>query len=333
MMSSQIDNDLDEQIKASMQEFDEPADEQETEAPEVEASEDAPEPEESAATERPRGPDGKFLPKESKESKEPSGEEEPQATEAIEPAPQSWGAAAKAHWAELPVEVRKELSKREADIAQGFSKHSERAKAYDAIAAAIEPIRQDLALNGVTTEQFIQRAVAVDRYLRQDPGEAIKWLAQAYGHQLGSLLPTSAAPSDPQFSGLTNRLNTIEQRLAAERARVEQEERRRAENTVNAFMADPKHKYANDVIDEMTAFLAVDPDKNLEAAYQKAIWANEKVRQAIRSEEVAKKTTAAKKTAAVNVRSNGAHQSPAVEHDLDSQIRASLREYQERVGR
>ncbi len=328
-MGSQIDSDLDAQIKASMQEFDEGETEEhavEEQAP-ADTVDAAPEPSEESAPERQRGPDGKFV-----STKEPSGEDEPPATEAIDPAPQSWGVAAKAKWAELPMEVRKELTKREADIAQGFSKHSERAKAYDAVAAALEPIRQGLTLNGVTEAQFIQRAVAVDQYLRQDPGAAIKWLAQTYGYQLGSLLPTEAAP-DNQVSGLTNRLNTIEQRFAADRARVEQEERRRAESTVNAFMADPKHKYASDVVEEMSAFLAVDPDKNLETAYQKAIWANEKVRQAIRAEETAKKTTAAKRTASVNIRSNGAGQQPAIEGDLDSQIRASIRESMERAGR
>src|SRR6266508_866454 len=117
-MPSQIDDDLDAQIKASMQEYDEGQPEEnavEEQAP-ADTVDAAPELSEESAPERQRGPDGKFV-----STKEPSDEGEPPATEAIEPAPQSWGVAVKAKWASLPHDVRKELIKREADISSGFS--------------------------------------------------------------------------------------------------------------------------------------------------------------------------------------------------------------------
>jgi hypothetical protein len=167
--------------------------------------------------------------------------------------------------------------------------------------------------------------------MKQNPAEAIRYLAQAYGFDLAQLAPQqSAAPASPDdpYSGLTQRLQMIETFLAHDQQRLQAEQLRGVESRVDSFLADPKYKYASDVVQDMLPFLAADPAKNLEAAYAKAIWANPQVREAMLVEETAKKAAAARKAPA-NVRSNGAHPAPAPEADLDAQIKASWRQMQE----
>lgn len=256
---------------------------------------------------------------------------------AIEPAPQSWGAATKTAWAKLPQEVRKEILKREGDIAKGFQQHAERAKASEEITRALEPIAQGLAMQGATPAQFVQRAVAIDAALQRDPVGAIQWLAKTYGFDLSSLAPKPAdGEPAPEFHPvLQQRLEESERQLRATQEILQRQERERAQANLDAFMNDPECKYANEsvvgselansVIRDMQVFLAADPSRNLKAAYKKAIRINDAASEAIAAEAAAKRAAEAKRRPA-QVRASAQPARADVPADLESQIRQAADE-------
>lgn len=270
-----------------------------------------------------------------------AGSVEP-ASSAIEAAPQSWGAATKAAWERLPAEVRKEILKRETDISKGFEKHAQKSKQYESWAQAFEPIRGALAHSGMDERQYVERAIAVDRFLQEQPAEAIKWLAGQYRIDLSNLMPQQQ-PAMPEGSGvdpsILQRFNTLEQQNQQFQRQMQQQQLDQAAARVNAFISDPEHKYvneaavgnelANSVIQDMLVFLQADPAKDLGNAYAKAIRVNEQAAQAVAQERAAKAAEKAKRKP-TNVKTNGAAGRPG-NVSLDDAVRASIDEFRARA--
>lgn len=291
----------------------------ETEEAEAERAVTA-EPEESGqeetqqADERPRSPDGKFIAKDAKpdeaeaaeadeatdrsaEESKTEGTEEPPST--LE-APTSWSAAAKAEWAKLPSAIQQEVLKREADIAKGFEDRANRLKTYEPIERALEPIRQQLDLNGVSPGQYVRQLVAAEQYLRQNPAEAIQYLAQSYGVDLQGLNQQQAdqPPVDPTVAALQQQVRTIQQGHEQFIQQQQAQQQEAVERQIEAFKADPKHKHFDAVESEMAALAALDrqagKQPELEDLYQRAIWANPAIREQLLAEQ---KVEAEKKAA------------------------------------
>jgi hypothetical protein len=137
-----------------LEESPEPGDEstRSPEAPSGEPVDDATEPvvedkqeQPKGAKEKPRGSDGKFVPKDAKGPKgpgstgsktgksdpaggpAPAGEEKPpqEVVPPVEvaPAPKAWRPAVREHWGKLPSDVREEITRRETEITQFIGQH------------------------------------------------------------------------------------------------------------------------------------------------------------------------------------------------------------------
>lgn len=275
---------------------------------------------------------------------DPADGEEPQG-DADDAAPTSWGTAVKAEWTKLPPAVRKEIAKRERDIAAGFEKHAQRSKVADTYDQILAPVKPLLHQNGVNEFQFVNNLVAAEKALREKPVEAIKWLMNSYkidpasitGGQAQADGPKGAGEAgqeDPKVTALLNRISQLEAGMQKNTAQFDQwrqagekEAHTRALSVVDEFINDPKRKpYIDDaVLTSMTTLMRSGAAKTLPDAYEMATWSNPAVRSKLLAAQASEKAASAKKAAAINVRSNGKARREKVDtDDLDAVIKASL---------
>jgi hypothetical protein len=270
-------------------------------SPEVSASEPEieghPEP---LKDDRPRGPDGKFLPKEKAEaapveaapaqeipSTDTTKAIEPQvSTPAINP-PAGWTAAEKAEWSKLPPAIQAAVDRREQEISRGGQQWSEEKRQY---VTALSPIANLARANGVPVEVAAQRLAAAQEYLERDPRAGIAWLAQSYGVDLQNLESTPSAPQAPRFDPMVQQLQQQTQYLESQLNGFLQSQ---TLGVIEQF-AQGKPHYA-DVEADLVKFIplvqqtepGLNPQQVLEKAYDQAIWANPNVRAKLIAEQAA----------------------------------------------
>lgn len=191
-------------------------------------------------------------------------------------APMEWKGAAKVKWDRLPREVQAEIA--------------ERHQALEAARAETVPVKELIDANreflvneaGSVAEAFRQmvqfarmsntvdgaRQLALHILQRQglDP-------VRAFGGQPGQ----SATPQPQDPTALVDQL--VQQRLQPFLAQVEQRESKQLQDTIQAFAADPKHPYFNDVRESMGILLREGRAQSMEDAYDQAIWASPTIRQ------------------------------------------------------
>lgn len=275
--------------------------EQDNDEPVIEAKEAPaePEPSDPPAEGRARDEQGRFAPKTAEEPKEAQ-------PPAIEPAPpppvrnpfSSWKpdaqqALMKAERGEAltPEELkllRVEAERRESDFHKGvseFKTHSERAKAYDAVIAPYQTHLQRLGVDAPTAINALMRA---DVTLRTgDPSTKAQYFAQLareYGIDLSQV--QNPQPIDPQTQFLTQQLNELRQQQQLWQNQVQQQEQMRAQQELQSFAsADKKHFDA--VRNDMADLLETGKAKDLQEAYEMAVWMRPDVRQTLIDQQLA----------------------------------------------
>jgi hypothetical protein len=270
-------------------------------SPEVSASEPEieghPEP---LKDDRPRGPDGKFLPKEKAEaapveaapaqeipSTDTTKAIEPQvSTPAINP-PAGWTAAEKAEWSKLPPAIQAAVDRREQEISRGGQQWSEEKRRYEAVLA---PVAQAFKARNLSVEDGLNRLLGAQDYLDRDPAGAIAWLAQSYGVDLQNLESTPSAPQAPRFDPMVQQLQQQTQYLESQLNGFLQSQ---TLGVIEQF-AQGKPHYADvegDLVNIIPMVKAANPGATpqevLEKAYDQAIWSNPNVRAKLIAEQAA----------------------------------------------
>lgn len=304
--------------------------------------------------ERARGPDGKFIAKEpatekpvpeaKTETKDQSAETKATpALPASEP-PASWSSAAKAEFAKLPPIVQEQVLKREADIAKGLEQRAAKLKTLEPLETVLEPVRQRLAFNGVDPARYVGQLIAADEMLRTKPAEAIKWIANAYGIDLGKAATEPVAdelPADPQIAALSRTVGSLSSQLQQIQAATQQQQQAALHAQIEAFKSDPKHAHFEEVRQDMAALIqsaeAQGRPMTLQDAYDRAIWANAQTRASLlaaerkaeedrRREAVEARTDRARKIAATNLHTTGASSGATPKYDsMEEEMMAELR--------
>lgn len=263
---------------------------------------------------------GRFAPKvtEPVEAKEPAPPVEPVP---VRKAPSSWKPAAQEAFlkadrgeALTPEEIKlltAEAERRESDFHKGvseFKSHSERAKAYD---AAIAPYQQHLQRLGVDAPTAINALMRADMTLRtSDPATKAQYFAQLareYGIDLGQV--QQPQPQDPQTQYLMQQLQELRQSQQLWQNQVQQQEQMRAQQELQSFATAEKPHF-DAVRNDMADLLETGKAKDLNEAYEMAVWMRADVRQSLIEKQLAdaqKKAmeqaqTQRAKTAAVGVK-------------------------------
>lgn len=204
-----------------------------------------------------------------------------------------WG-----EWEKLNPDMRKALTQREKDYAQGIEKHSTAAKAWEPINEALKPHLQELAAMGSNPQQYVGQLIQADKYLRQDPVQALNWLAQSYlgqGWDIRALADwmdqqgVQAQQIDPR----DQKLAALEQKLAAlERAPVQQQQES-INRTVSEWSKDKPHFADLERImlgqiqadPEVRDRFRANPQATLDSLYEQASWAHPQIRERILADQ------------------------------------------------
>lgn len=276
------------------------------------------------------------------ESNTSTAPEEPEpVTTDIRP-PNSWKAEAKAIFNDLPPLAREEIARRELDMQRGAQKLQQQLANYAPLDEILAPRQEKLALNGQTSATYIRALVAADDMLSnpQTGAQALAQLAQMYGIPYGQgQAPAPQSPQDPAIQTVFQKIQTLEQQLQAR----EQAEREATQQTyqaqIEAFQADPKNLYFEDVKPQMAVLLNSGEAQTLQEAYDQACWMKPNIRalvqadqrkaeQAAATEAARARTEAAKRASGSVVGSSGlgASVKPAVNQNnsIEDDVRLAM---------
>ena len=185
----------------------------------------------------------------------------------------------------LSPEWRKYLIEREKQVERGFSEKNNRIDAYKWADNAFNSRQERMAKLGFQKAQdYIEHMTAIDDALELNPAETIKALANAYGVNFGETIN-----SDTEVQ---RQIANMQQEMLSYKTFIQNQQQMQANNEFNAFInakddaGNPKHPYFEDVRTDMQNILRQGGAKNFEEAYNKAIWANEAVRQKLIEESV-----------------------------------------------
>ena len=253
---------------------------------------------------RPRGPDGKFLPKDEKavEAKKSAPAEIAPKTD-VSPAPASappglppgWSPETKAFVSALPPDhpLRKDVEKRETEISNGFKKYSDDAKKYSEIEQVLAPVRQTFQQAGVQSDaEAIRRLFMWEQAIRANPTDALPRLARQYGLDLASLAQSSGSNQTPPDASqqIQQLVQNAIQPVQSEIQRIQAD---RASSEIAAFSKDKPH--FEKVKTQMGQLMARGAATDLDGAYQMAIWNDPEIRAQLIQKEADEKVAAHQK--------------------------------------
>lgn len=296
-----------------------------------------PEPPETATEtpDRARDESGRFAAKDVKDTPEPRAQPNEATSQtpvvtptpenvtlsATEPAPNSWTAAAKAKWTELPAEIRAEIGKREKDIHRQFSTNDEERTFAREMQRVVGPYEPMIRAAGARVPDAVASVLNTAYVLRTaDPVTKAREIAnvcQQYGVDLS--LVAQPPPQNPEVADTRQRLMQLENLLQQQQRETQQAQESHVLNELGAFSQDPKHAHFPAVRAHMGALLQAGAAKDLEDAYQQAIWANPEVRSQLLAAQAAQQSSAQKqvqtvqraRTRAVSVRGGPGGTPPA----------------------
>lgn len=255
----------------------------------AEKEDQAPEETPAQKSERLRDESGKFVakPKE-KEATAPSGEQGAASPPAPPPAaqpepvwktktPQSWKKDYHEVWQTVPENVREYVWQREEQMKAGVQPLLSKAEQFDAINQVVEPYLPTIKGLGHTVPQVIKTFFEADKILRSgNPQEKLAYIGQIahnYGVDLSQLtgMASQAAPVDPNYGSLQNRLIQLEGRLKVQQEQQEEAERQLLRGEIEKFASAPGHEHYETVKPTMATLLQSGAAKDLEDAYTKAV--------------------------------------------------------------
>lgn len=205
--------------------------------------------------------------------------------------PPGWSIAAKAAFAALPKDVQEAVTRREQEVDQGFAKLAE----YKGIDKAIEPFIPALTMRGVSPAQAIKQLFDAQAVLDRDPVNGIAWLARSYGVDLRQFAQGQQAngqqaghqpnPLAQYLQPLVQEINALKGHFTTQQQQAVEHQRSQAVSEIQAFAADPKHTYFENLKDDMAVRIQSGMAKDLGEAYDQACWSHPDIRQRLISEQ------------------------------------------------
>lgn len=293
--------------------------------PEREREQEKPVEAEKPSGDRARGPDGKFVAKEAaaqealadKTETPPAVEAKPAApAEAEKPSapadqaekvliPKTWQNDKRRDlFIKAPPEVQRALAEREAETEQGVAKLQQRYSQYEQL---VSPIRQQLAIEGRSPEQYLGALMAADNMLRTNPMHGIAQIARMYGVDLGAV--TQQAPQQDMGNPLHAELMTLKQQLEEIKAQPIKMAEAEAGQQIEQFAADPANRFFPQVRALMSSILQSGAATSLKDAYELATSAHPEIRKTLEAEKAAQAQAAqaeAAKRAAIEAQRSAA---------------------------
>ena len=275
------------------------------------------------------------------------------------PVPQSWKKEMHEHWGKMPREAQTYYLEREKQMLAGL-------ESYKTDAEFGRPLRPVLAkYDDILQSQGLQAPQAMDflfnahRQLSSGTPEAkmayLQRVARTYGLELpkpsvvtraadGTETVQQPPQTPPEVKAALERLDRIEGALTAEQTRAFEAARTKASADVETFANNKEaHPYFDECAEDVAKFIKA--GENLDAAYEKAVWANPVTRQKeiariqqatdkANAEKVKEAAKAAKKTTSTNVKGRDTTRTPtegrATVANMDEVLRETFAEIKSR---
>jgi len=224
----------------------------------------------------------------------PPAKDAPKPLEGLEIPPVNWKGSAKISWGKLPAPVRQELVEQHARVAQAEAEVAP-------FRELIDSHKQLLINEAGTTQAGMQALFSLARMSVDNPAGLIHHIAQSRGIDLRALVggqqgaQPGTQPQQPDIESIIDQ--RVQQRLQPFEAQIAQRENQQLQSTIEAFRADPKHPYFEDVKVHMGQLLKAGIAADMHDAYDKAV----KLNPAIQSQLEAQRTEEAQRKQAAEV--------------------------------
>lgn len=263
------------------------------------------------------------------------------------PRPDTWRAEALAEWDKLSPTVQQEILKREQDISKGLETYRTEANFAKEFRSVLAPYMEQIQASGVPATHLVANILNAQNTLvngtLEQKAALLHRLAQNAGLSFENLVAPEAPHIDPEVKALQAKMDRIESTQQAEMNARLSAQRAELSRQVEAFFADPKNVYANEVADDMVALIrASGGQANLAEIYEKAVYANPVTRakeiqrlaaetKAKEMEERKKHAEAARRASSANVKTRAKETSGAAGlGSMDDTMRETLAKIQAR---
>ena len=293
-------------------------------------------------------------------------EEQPEQTEEVveekveEQAPELEAISAPKHWpkeeqeifnawdANVQHQVMDRYKAMEGDYTkktQALAKYKKRNESLDEIYG---PFRDDFQRAGMDEVAATRQLLAAHKYLREDPQQALKWLAQSYGVDLKAVNDDTAIEdeyADPQMKAMQQQIAQLQGTIQNQQLQAQNIQKQEVQSLIDNFQAakdadgNLKHPHFETVQNQMSGLISSGVAKDIASAYEMAVYANPETRAKVLEEKVKKETKQevkaeavqkAKKQQRVNVKGSGTPSNSAIPSGmtLNETIKFSMKQLQ-----
>lgn len=222
----------------------------------------------------------------------PETEVTAQVAEAIQ-APKSWSAEDRAKFASLPPDLQQVVANRENErdkfLTQKSNEYSKNLQQYTELDHAFTDLEPSLRSMGLNKAQAAKELVALYKHFESDPVGYIQQVAQSKGIDLQKLVSGQLDPRQIALQQQTHKISSLEQKLDG----FFQEQEKQIESTlsreIDTFASDPANEYFSEVRAHMGKLIETEQAKDLQEAYDMAVWANPTTRAALLAKQEAER--------------------------------------------
>ncbi len=226
---------------------------------------------------------------------------------------------------------------------QAVAQYRKRQEAFDEI---MQPHKADFERAGMDEVAAVRQLLAAHDYLRKDPQNAIAWLANQYGVDVGAVGNDPAHEDeyvDPEVKALKQQVAQLTGFIQNQQTQQQSQVEASTQSLIDQFAAEtdangnPKHPHFERVRGVMGTLISSQNAKDLNSAYEMAVYADPELRQeqvkamaAAQSQDNVKTEAVkkAKKAARSKVRGSATPAAPALPANasIRDTIQASIRQ-------
>ena len=197
--------------------------------------------------------------------------------------PKSWKKDTESLWAKADPALKKYVYEREANVMRGIQQYQGGYNNWDKLITPFIPLLQsNPQVNPIDLLQGLMNThlqLLNPQVPAQQKATIVNNLLREYGIDLSN---QTAEPAEQRLLAelnlLRQELGTVKQTQLSTQQRIQQEDLRQHQSTVEAFAADPKNKYFDEVGNDILRFVQTGTAADLQSAYDLACWANPAVR-------------------------------------------------------
>ena len=228
---------------------------------------------------------------------------------------------------------------------QALAKYKKRNESLDEIYG---PFRDDFQRAGMDEVAATRQLLAAHKYLREDPQQALKWLAKSYGVDLKAVNDDTAIEdeyADPQMKAMQQQIAQLQGTITNQQQQAQNMQKQEVQAMIDNFQTakdadgNLKHPHFDVVQNQMSGLISSGVAKDIASAYEMAVYANPETRAKVLDEKVKKETKQevkaeavqkAKKQQRVNVKGSGTPSNSAVPSGmtLNETIKFSMKQLQ-----